>query len=217
MYQQHCMPYFHYPYYGFSQMPNYSYNRVYQPYDFYWGRQQPISGQATWTNGGATTQCGIPWSENRYMTVAVSETSPFRCGQTLKVRHMTSLGPRDVIVTVVDQVEGYSPNKLNLHRRAFEALGARLEQGVINIEIMPSPQLEEEKWGKYLLEVTQTAYPGANITDYKSIAKKDIAPNQTKETYEFIVETQQETITVQGNVIYNPQTDRVISFDIKEV
>ncbi|WP_102028421.1 DUF3889 domain-containing protein [Salirhabdus sp. Marseille-P4669] len=199
---------------------NYYWNshEAYLPYsNHYYHRQRPVRGQATWTDGGQVTNCGIPWSENQYMTVAVGEQSPFTCGQTIKVRHYTSLGPREVIVTVVDKVRGYPANRLNLHKRAFEALGARPEVGVINIEILSSPELEEEKWGKYLLEVTQVAYPSYNITDYKQVEKKSISANQTQETYEFVLESPDDgQIRVQGNVIYNPNTDRVISFDIKE-
>jgi hypothetical protein len=181
-------------------------------------RQQPVSGHATWTLGGQTTKCGIPWSENGYMTAAVGETSPYNCGQSLKIRHYTNLGPREVIVTIVDEVRGFPPNRINLHRRAFEALGARPEQGVIPIEIIPNPELEEEKWGKYLLEVAEIAYPNFNITDYNQTQKTEISSDQVKETYEFLLESPQNgQIKIQGNVIYNPNTDKVISFDIKEV
>lgn len=59
---------------------NRPFNPSYQPfyYDYYRNlhlypynqyRQQPIRGQATWTDGGQVTKCGIPWSDNEYMTV----------------------------------------------------------------------------------------------------------------------------------------------------
>ncbi|KEF37460.1 Protein of unknown function (DUF3889) [Schinkia azotoformans MEV2011] len=199
-----------------------------QPYDNYntgylldttdnWDRQRPIRGQATWTTGGQVTKCGIPWSKNEYMTVAVGENSPYKCGQTLKIRNLTSPGQREIIVTIVDTVAGYPGNKVNLHRNAFIALGANPSIGVINVEIIPSPELEKERWGKYLLEIIKTAYPTYNVTDFHFIRKTHVSPSQTKETYEYIVHSGQDNIRIQGNVVYNPNTDRVTSIDFKEI
>ncbi|MEC1720843.1 DUF3889 domain-containing protein [Schinkia azotoformans] len=199
-----------------------------QPYDNYntgyllettdnWDRQRPIRGQATWTTGGQVTKCGIPWSKNEYMTVAVGENSPYKCGQTLKIRNLTSPGQREIIVTIVDTVAGYPTNKVNLHRNAFIALGANPSIGVINVEIIPSPELEKERWGKYLLEIIKTAYPTYNVTDFHFIRKTHVSPSQTKETYEYIVHSGQDNIRIQGNVVYNPNTDRVTSIDFKEI
>ncbi|WP_053363152.1 DUF3889 domain-containing protein [Bacillus sp. FJAT-27251] len=179
-------------------------------------RQQPIRGQATWTEGGTVTQCGIPWSNNEYMTAAVGTTAPYRCGQMLKIRNISSQSPREILVKVVDRVPGYPTSRINLHRRAFMALGANPNLGVINIEIIASPQVEPEEWGKYLLEVTQAAYPGYNVVDYKLIGTTQISPTQTRRTYEFTLQSHQERIRVQGNVVYNPANGRLISFDIKE-
>ena len=203
-YQNHYFP----RGYPFGQ-PNYLYTNPYP------SRQQPVRGQATWTEGGQVTQCGIPWSDNQYMTVAVGENTPYQCGQTLKVKNLAN--QREVVVEVVDQVIGYPPNRINLHRRAFEALGASPGIGVLNVEITPSPELEEEQWGKYLLGVVQTAYPNYNVTDYQSAGKTSISANQVKETYNYVLQSQQEMIKVQGNVIYNPNTDRVVSFDLTEL
>jgi hypothetical protein len=197
--------------------PDYDYNRIYSDYPYQTIRQQAIRGHATWTDGGPVTKCGIPWSYDLYMTAAVGENSPFRCRQNLKIRNLSVPGGREIIVTVVDQVRGYPANRINLHRRAFEALGADPSLGVIDIEILPHPELEEERWGKYLLELTQIAYPGYNIIDFKSVGKFQPTAQQTKETYDFILQSPRETIKVRGNVIYNPVTDRVLSFNLKEV
>ncbi|GAA0316742.1 hypothetical protein GCM10008967_04180 [Bacillus carboniphilus] len=209
-------------YYGnpYGQYQANSYGQYsYYDYRYHWFmmRQQPVRGQASWTDGGNVTKCGIPWSDNKYMTVAVSQNSPYQCGESLKVRNLSTPGGREVIVTVVDQVAGYPANKINLHRKAFETLGASTNQGVINVEIIPSPELEQEKWGKYLLELTQTAYPGYQVKDYKTIGKTEVSAEQTREVYEFNLQSPQESIKVRGTVLYNPKTDRVISFDLKEV
>ncbi len=174
-----------------------------------------VQGEATWTMGGPITQCGTPWSTNQYMTVAVGENSPYKCGDAIKVHNPENA--REIIATVVDEVRGFPPNRINLHQKAFEALGANLNQGVIRVEITPSPQLEEEKWGKYLLELVQTAYPNASVTEYNTVSKVEMSPTQTKETFEYVLRIQNEEIKVRANVIYNPQNDRVISFDFNQV
>ncbi|MBP1950827.1 DUF3889 domain-containing protein [Virgibacillus litoralis] len=208
-YNRNVYQYVNNPYYMQQHGP---YNRNY--YDHY-NCQQPIRGQATWTEGGQETKCGIPWSQNRYMTVAVGQNSPYRCRQTIKVRNPQT--GRELLVTVVDEVSGYPQNKINLHRRAFEALGANTAQGVIEVEIIANPELEQQKWGKYLLELTQLAYPDYNIREYNFIRETQVSPTQTQETYEYTLQSQQETIKVRGNVVYNPNTDRIVSFDISEV
>ncbi|MFC7064189.1 DUF3889 domain-containing protein [Halobacillus seohaensis] len=209
-------PYAIHPYHGIPYIPQDTRNSNYQPYPFHTAdRQQPVQGQASWTEGGAVTQCGIPWSNNRYMTVAVGRNSPYQCGQTLKVTRPST--GKSVLVMVVDQVPEYQANKINLHRRAFETLGASPDVGIINVEITPSPELEEEKWGKYLLEITQTAYPSYNVTEYNTIEKTQVNSNRTKETYEYSLQSPQENIKVRGTVIYDTNTDRVVSFDLKEM
>ncbi|GAA0451596.1 DUF3889 domain-containing protein [Alkalibacillus silvisoli] len=174
-----------------------------------------VKGQATWTEGGEVTKCNIPWSDLQYMTTAVSEDSPYECGEMLKVK-FPSTG-REILVKVVDTVGGYPQHRLNLHRQAFLALGADLDFGIIDIEIMASPELEEEEFGKYLIEVLQVAYPRYEVTDYEFVGEEEISIERRRETYEFIVESDEERVKVRGRVEYNPQTNRVISFDLEEV
>ncbi|WP_026699563.1 DUF3889 domain-containing protein [Salibacterium aidingense] len=201
-----------YSYQPAAIVPPAAYHREYPVYS---GRQQTVQGQATWTEGGPVTKCGSSWSDYQYMTAAVGESSPYQCGQSLKIRNVTT--GREIIVTVVDQVQGFPPNRINLQRRAFEALGANTDVGVINIEITPSPELEEESWGRYLLEITQRAYPNYEVTDYQSMGTTQVNTDQTRETYEFTLQSPQETMKVQARVTYNPNTDRVVSFDLKEI
>ncbi|WP_458414223.1 DUF3889 domain-containing protein [Schinkia sp. CFF1] len=212
-----------YPYtngiYAYPVFNHYKYSGSgeFSPLSEYINRQHPIRGQATWTDGGQVTKCGIPWSKNDFMTAAVGEHSPFKCGQSLKVRNLSTIGGREVIVTVVDTVSGYPANKINLHRKAFMTLGADPTIGVINIEIIPSPELEEEKWGKYLLEVTQMAYPGYEVTDYQLVGKRQVSPSKTREIYEYILRSPQDSIKAQAVVVYNPKTDRIVSINVKEI
>ncbi|WP_175614487.1 DUF3889 domain-containing protein [Piscibacillus halophilus] len=200
-----------YPYYG-----DFRYRFEPQPMtSFFNGRQQVIQGQATWTEGGQVTQCNIPWSDNQYMTVAVSPRAGFQCGQTLKVRNPQNT--REVLVKVVDTVPNNPPNRINLHKRAFEALGVNPDVGIINVEITPSPELEEEKFGKYLLELVQVGYPGYRVTNYDFEGSEEMSSNRTRETYVYTLESPRETIKISGSVVYNPNTNRVISFDLSEM
>lgn len=214
----HMNPHFTSPHQSnhFMRQPVNNYGSTYSA-DSSSQNRQAVRGQATWTEGGQVTKCGIPWSHNQFMTVAVGANSPYKCGQNLKVRNLSLPGSREIIVTVVDEVVGYPSNRINLHRRAFQALGANPALGVINVEIIPSPELEQERWGKYLLEITQSAYPSYNVTEYNRIGKTKINAEQTKETYDFILQSPREKIKIRANVIYNPNTDRIITVDLNEM
>ncbi|WP_338447848.1 DUF3889 domain-containing protein [Niallia oryzisoli] len=210
----HAAAYYPWPVYPYAP---YEYSRSYPLTPDPAFRQQHVRGQASWTDGGPVTKCNIPWSDNEYMTASVGTDSPYTCGQTLKIRNLAASSHKEILVKVVDQVKGYPANKINLHRKAFQALGANPNVGVIPVEITPSPEVAEEEWGKYLIIVTQAAYPGYRVTDYKYIGKSTESPTRTKQSYEFVLQSQQETMRVQGNVWYNPKTNRVISFDLNEV
>lgn len=184
---------------------------------YYDQRQQSVSGEATWTEGGAVTQCGIPWSSNLYMTAAVGVNSPYQCGQTLKVKNLSMPGQREVMVTVVDKVPGYPSNKINLHRRAFEALGASPSVGIIRVEITPSPELEQEKWRDYLSKVVQVAYPNYSVLSSEVVEKTNVSSTRMREIYDYALQSTQENITVRGTVVYDTETDRMITMELKEV
>ncbi|WP_075981168.1 hypothetical protein [Bacillus massilinigeriensis] len=126
---------FYPPLYNFYPQP-YSYPYFFSPYGRTL-RETPIKGKATWTWGGMTTKCNIPWSYNHNMTAAVGRNSPFQCGQRLKVKNISVTPYTEVEVTVVDEVAQYPANKISLHRVAFEALGISPSAGVINVEITP--------------------------------------------------------------------------------
>ncbi|TFB22930.1 DUF3889 domain-containing protein [Filobacillus milosensis] len=202
---------FNHPYY-------YNNHQAFEPAPyppFFDARQQVVRGQATWTEGGQVTKCNIAWSDNQYMTVAVSPRAGFQCGQTIKVRNPQNT--REVLVEVVDTVQGYPPNRINLHKRAFEALGANPDVGVLNVEIIANPELEAEKFGKYLIEIVSVGYPGYRVVNYKFEGKEEVSTNRSKETYLYTLESPRETIQVRGSVVYNPNTNRVISFDLTEL
>lgn len=189
-------------------------------------RQQTIKGQALWTDGGQVTRCGLPWSMDNFMTAAVSVNGPFSCGDRLLVRNVTSPDGKEATVTVVDQVAGYPDNKINLHRRAFEAIGANINEGVVEVEIIPeqptspvqpgAPTMPGQSMGNFLMGMAQTAFPGYSITNYTAKERTELSDNQIKETFEFTLQSPQETLKVEGTVTYNPVTNKIISFDFKE-
>lgn len=221
-YVPHVNQYTDQPYRGYTYVPQQylAYNN-YHPYHPAFPeepleRQQAVRGQATWTEGGPVTECGIPWSANDYMTVAVGANAPYRCGQTLKVRNLSTPEHKEIYVKVVDEVMGYPSNRINLHRRAFEALGSNLQVGVINIEISPAAeQPQPSKWGAYLSSVVKVAFPDYNITDYHAAGKAEVSAAETAESFQFALNSSQETRHVKGIVHYNPRTNRVISVELK--
>ncbi|HLR79368.1 MAG TPA: DUF3889 domain-containing protein [Bacillota bacterium] len=177
-------------------------------------REQPVRGQATWTEGGKVTKCGIPWSDQKYMTVAVGDTAPYKCGETLRIRNLSMPGGREIVVKVVDQVEGYPANKVNLHRRAFEALGAPLDLGVIDVEIVPTNMSDQDRWEDLLLTTAQTMYPNYRVIDYRSIGNQQFFTPHVEETYEFILESESNQLSVRGKIMYNPETEQLFSLEL---
>ncbi|HEX6593626.1 MAG TPA: DUF3889 domain-containing protein [Bacillota bacterium] len=219
---------------GFSPYGSYPYmNRPYQMtpvapmqgrcyYDYSSGhslyeRQQTVRGQATWTEGGKITKCGIPWSDGKYMTVAVGDDAPYKCGEMLRVRNLSLPGGREIVVKVVDEVEGYPANKINLHRRAFEALGANLDLGVIPVEITPTGNSNLDQWRDLLLTTLQTTYPHYRITDYCPIGKEQTSPAEVEEVYEFTLQSQGDRMMVRGIASYHPKTEQVHALELRVV
>ncbi|MFA9455676.1 RlpA-like double-psi beta-barrel domain-containing protein [Halalkalibacter sp. AB-rgal2] len=178
-------------------------------------REQTISGDATWTNGGPTTQCGLPWTMNQSMTAAVSEQSTYRCGDTLRVRNRNN--QRELTVIIVDTVPNFPSNRINLHRQAFEALGAQLDEGLIPVDITSITPIEEDPWSPYLQRIVQSAFPNYQIINEELMEEEAIDTSHVRRTYELMLQSPQESIRVQAKVNYNPTTNRVISFDLQEL
>lgn len=192
----------------------YPFNYNYQNYSGNF-RQQSVSGQATWTNGGNVTQCNIPWSSEQYMTTAVSSNSPYQCGQ--KIRVINPETSREITVTVVDTVPNAPATSLNLHRQAFAALGADPSVGIIPIQFQLITDQQSGDWDDFLLRIMQAAYPGYQVVNYSLNEKTAIADNQVKEVYDFTLRGAQGSLSIRGTVIYNPSANRVISFHAEEI
>ncbi len=176
-----------------------------------------VYGQATWTNGGPITQCGIPWSHNAYMTAAVGTNSPYQCGQTLKVHHTSLFTPKDILVTVVDKVPGYPANKINLSRAAFQALGAKLSDGVADVQITTDPKIEEWEWGKYLLAAVQATFPNSTIFDYDYKGRTQASPDQIRQTYQFSLRSNGQQFNVLASALYNKNNNQLYKIEIRRI
>lgn len=96
-------------------------------------------------------------------------------------------------------------------------MGADPSVGVIHVQIEPVPKLEDEKWGKFLLEIVQTSYPDGKVLEYNHMGSTKAGSEQIQETYDFILQSPKDKITIRGEVIYNPNKERVISVNIKEI
>lgn len=190
----------------------YYYNYQQYPGEF---RQNLVNGQATWTNGGSVTQCNIPWSSNQYMTVAVSSNSPYGCGQKLKVINPTT--SNEITVTIVDTVPNAPATSLNLHRSAFAALGVDPAVGILPIQFQAVEEHDSRDWDDYLLNIIQVAYPNYNVVNYYLEEKTEVNTNQVEAVYHFTLQNSQGQLNVRGTVIYNPSTNRVISFNVEQM
>ncbi|GIO25930.1 RlpA-like double-psi beta-barrel domain-containing protein [Ornithinibacillus bavariensis] len=207
----------------YYQQPNYYYG--YYPYPVYpvpayrvpepipTDEIQRISGEATWTMGGESTQCGFSWSTNNYMTVAVGNNSPYTCGQRIRVRNPEN--GKAINATVVDTVHGFPNNRINLHRRAFEALGANPNQGILHIEIEPVRDEEEGRKGEYLQEIVQTAFSQANVRGYDFLGKTEDTSSFVTENYNFFVQTNEGDYSVRGTVSFHPESDQIAALKLE--
>lgn len=175
-------------------------------------RQGAERGQATWTEGGQYTKCGIPWSHNEFMTVAVGENSPYRCGKIMKVSSPET--GREIYVTVVDEVQGYPANRINLHRRAFEALGVNLDAGVLEVQVAPASSGDPGNMARKLEEVVRLAFPNASIRSYQPIDRRTTEAGNAQERSDFIIEVNGQRKTVRGEIIYHPGTEEMISMNL---
>ncbi|MFD1849888.1 RlpA-like double-psi beta-barrel domain-containing protein [Oceanobacillus bengalensis] len=201
-----------YPYNPY--MNNYRNN---DPYFNSFEHRQTITGQATWTEGGQVTKCNIPWSDYNQMTAAVGEDSPFRCGQIIKVRNLSAPVGREVFVKIVDEVQGYPINRINLHRAAFAALGINPSVGVINVEMTPLSNEQEKNWADYFISVVETAFPAYTVSNYEHVGKSGGSSSQTKDSYEFMLESPQGSKHIAGDLVYDANTNDVISLLIRQV
>lgn len=205
-------PYFmNYPLHGFQHQTSHQAH----PYNRF--RQPTIRGQATWTEGGQVTKCNIPWSENEYMTAAVGESSPFQCGETIKIRNLQAPFGREIYVKIVDEVEGYPEEKINLHRKAFEALGINPNVGIVQVEMTPISQDEERNWEQYILQIAQSTFPNSTITNLDFVRKSSPNTSQTMSTYLVTLDNMQRLFQVEASVTYETPSNRVMSVQLKRI
>lgn len=78
-------------------------------------------------------------------------------------------------------------------------------------------QNDYEKWGRIAVEVAKENYPDAEISDYQYVGREEISAMQARDTFRLQVKEDQRTFQINVGILFNPQTDRLISLSIEEV
>jgi Protein of unknown function (DUF3889) len=85
------------------------------------------------------------------------------------------------------------------------------------------PQQEQElptdyeKWGKIAVDVAKLNYPDSKISDYQYRGREELTDTQSKDTFELTVQTKERTFTAKVMILFNPQTESLVSLSIEEV
>ncbi|WP_453990741.1 DUF3889 domain-containing protein [Bacillus nitroreducens] len=85
------------------------------------------------------------------------------------------------------------------------------------------PQQEQElptdyeKWSKIAVDVAKLNYPDSKISDYQYKGREEITDSQAKDTFELKVQTKERTFTARVMILFNPQTESLLSLSIEEV
>ncbi|MFS0824423.1 DUF3889 domain-containing protein [Bacillus sp. 1P02SD] len=79
---------------------------------------------------------------------------------------------------------------------------------------MPS---DYEKWGKIAVELAKLNYPDSRISDYQYKGREEITDKQSKDTFELRIQTKERTFTAKVMILFNPQTESLLSLSIEEV
>lgn len=85
------------------------------------------------------------------------------------------------------------------------------------------PQQEQElptdyeKWGKIAVDVAKLNYPDSKISDYQYKGREEITDKQSKDTFELTIQTKDRTFTAKVMILFNPQTESLLSLSIEEV
>lgn len=73
------------------------------------------------------------------------------------------------------------------------------------------------KWGKIAVEVAKLNYPDSKISDYQYKGREEITDTQSKDTFELKIQSKDRTFTAKVMILFNPQTESLLSFSIEEV
>ncbi|MEH7381499.1 DUF3889 domain-containing protein [Bacillus sp. JJ1533] len=74
-----------------------------------------------------------------------------------------------------------------------------------------------EKWGKIAVEVTKLNYSDSRISDYQYRGREEITDKQSKDTFELTIQSKDRTFTARVMILFNPQTESLLSLSIEEV
>ncbi|MEH7222741.1 DUF3889 domain-containing protein [Bacillus sp. JJ1566] len=74
-----------------------------------------------------------------------------------------------------------------------------------------------EKWGKIAVDIAKLNYPDSKISDYQYKGREEITDKQSKDTFELTVQTKGRTLKARVMILFNPQTESLLSLSIEEV
>lgn len=74
-----------------------------------------------------------------------------------------------------------------------------------------------EKWGRIAVELAKMNYVDSKISDYQYKGRENLTDTQSKDTFELKVQTKDRAFTAKVMILFNPQTDSLLSLSIEEV
>lgn len=74
-----------------------------------------------------------------------------------------------------------------------------------------------EKWGKIAVDVAKLNFPDSKISDYQYKGREEITDKQSKDTFELTVQSKDRTFRAKVMILFNPQTESLLSLSIEEV
>lgn len=86
--------------------------------------------------------------------------------------------------------------------------------------LQPSAQPEEPvyaKWSKVAIEKVKEEYPNGDVSDFLYVGRKTISENKAADTFLLVVRRYNEGKEVRVTVTFNPNTDKLIGTEIKEL
>ncbi len=96
-------------------------------------------------------------------------------------------------------------------------VGAQLKQPQKQPQQGQQLPTDYEKWSKMAIEVAKLNYPDSRISDYQYKGREEITDKQSKDTFELTVQSKDRTFKAKVMILFNPQTESLLSFSIEEV
>ncbi len=80
----------------------------------------------------------------------------------------------------------------------------------------PQTNVDYEKWSRIAMDVVKLNYPESKVSDYDYKGREEITETQAKDTFEIKVENQTRAFIARVTILFNPQTNSLLSLSIEE-